>query len=259
MNVLFSRCVRLCCWSARDPPPQSTMHMLVSGQAQLAVAPISIDEGFANSFGEGPDDDDDRQSSASDSDDDDDSKRGSTDVSSASDCDSDDSMEDELPAPILPDSESLGAAIPAVSDESPPLAPKPIGRPKQVIDMSAPLFTNLNKTNIGDFMHAVHEVLSRNNTSEALGKELHAVFQRLVNPNLPSYLMTVKVLRDSTNKPKIYPACPNDCYVHDVSMDELSEAVLGKMRCRHCQADFAGQDKKPKKVSYYPGCTRQRG
>jgi hypothetical protein len=163
---------------------------------------------------------------------------------------SDDAMEDDVGVPAMPieAANSLGDLVP----------PKPIGRPKQVVDMEAPLFDKENcmPTKIGEFIHSLHEVFARNNTSEAMGKEVHDILRRTVNPTLPSYKKTVRELRDLTNA-KEYAACPNDCSVHPVDLLHLSKAELGQLRCIHCHAHFADKDLKPKKVSFYPGRDRR--
>ena len=117
------------------------------------------------------------------------------------------------------------------------------------------------RTEVGDFIHAVHEVLARNNCTEAVGKELHNVLKKSVNYSLPSYKKAVEVLRDTTNEPKQYPSCPDDCEVSAKPINYskvakpgyISSADLGKMKCSYCQSPFADKDLKPKKVSCYPG------
>ena len=191
-----------------------------------------------------------------------DSENNSDDDSNSAvsvDSNSSDEMEDDIDGPPsllpVPIANALLAPKPIAPAPVPAAVPKPIGRPKQQIDMLAPLFEQENVTNIGDFIHAVHEVLARNNCTERFGKELHNVLKNTVNHSLPSYKKAVQVLRDSTNsEAKIYPVCPNECYVHDVSVENIPPQELIVLKCRYCQASFVNKDGKPKKVSYdYPG------
>lgn len=139
-------------------------------------------------------------------------------------------------APLPPWTPPLSSSVPVLS---PP-------RPPSLLD--GPLYPNASST-LGAFLHDVLEVTSQFNLADRCATRLHQVFQQHVSPTIPSYLKTRSIIKEHMDQPHNYPACPDDCYVHDKVMGDITKNDFKQLRCPKCDKSLSDSKGRPYKVS----------
>ena len=162
--------------------------------------------------------------------------------------DAESNMEDVPVAPFVADdiAIAIAAAHPAIEKRGP-------GRPKKADTMKNALFDPEVETSQESFLHGCHELFDRHNTSHQACKEFHDLFQRFINPEIPTYKRTVNIIQSGQPQAAMYAMCPNDCWRHTTPLgdgkNQCNPAALGKIKCQVCATDLADANFKPKKVS----------
>jgi hypothetical protein len=161
------------------------------------------------------------------------------------DDDDEDRVEDELVVPPF-----LPADIVA-------LLPKPVGRPPMKIDLDSRLFPNA-PTPISSLLHELMSVLNDFNTPEAMRIRVYALLRAHISSNFPSYHRAKSLLLEHINKPDKYPACIDDCYVHNITIGQIKPDDFKTLECPRCHKKLADAKGRAKKVSSVPSPSLRR-